>query len=57
MEPVPAKEIYRYTALSIRCGKCNRPFYRLADNEIEVCPFCKTPNNLATTWNERKDNV
>ncbi len=54
MEPVPARSIERYTVLAITCSNCAMIFHRKAGTEIEICSYCKTPNNLATTWNERE---
>ncbi len=56
MEPVPARSIERYTVLAITCSNCAMIFHRKAGTETEICSYCKTSNNLATTWNERKDN-
>ncbi len=56
MEPVPAKKIERFTMLAITCGKCKGIFHRRIGKETQICSYCQTLNNLATTWNERKDN-
>ncbi len=56
MEPVPAKKIVRYTTLEITCGKCGQIFWEPQKEETATCNACFSPNNLATTWNERKDN-
>ncbi len=56
MEPVPAKRVKTHATLEIDCGTCGVTFYRTLGKETAICPCCETPNNLATTWNERKDN-